>query len=197
MQHLSSLSGRLAPVVMPVLAGIVVGCGDSSPTCLTAAGTVSCDEATAPSTPAPVPQPEATPEPTTPEPSTPEPAYLLGTRIFDDTTTMSYFHVVPGLDADVSVDVQSGIEVSGSAKLFSAYDLGWFAIGSGESPTVTRYELGADGALVERESMSLLAQGVSDLWDTLYFVSPTKAYYPDRDGGQIIIWNPTTMQVTG
>jgi hypothetical protein len=125
------------------------------------------------------------------------PAYVVGSRVFDDTTTMSYFHVTSGLDANIAVDPTRALEVPGSATLYSAFDIGWFAVGSGEEPTITRYELDATGALVAGQSMSFFAQGVADLWDTLYFVSPTKAYYPDRDGGQIIIWNPTTMEVTG
>lgn len=126
-----------------------------------------------------------------------EPAYLIGTRIWDDTTTTSYFHVVPSLAEGTPIDVTRALEAPGAAKLFSAFDLGWFAMGSGESPTITRYTLDASGALAPGESISLLGYGVTDLWDTLYFVSPTKAYYPDRDGAQLIVWNPTEMRVLG
>jgi hypothetical protein len=125
------------------------------------------------------------------------PAYLVGTRVFDDTTTTSYFHLLPGLDATVSVDPALALEVPGSATLYSAFDLGWFAIGSGEEPTITRYALDDTSTLAEGQPMSLLAQGVADLWDTLYFASATKAYYPDREGGQLIVWNPSTMEITG
>lgn len=139
----------------------------------------------------PQPGPDSTPDATDTSP-----AYLVGSRVFDDTTTTSYFHVLPSLDASVSVDPAQSIEVPGSATLYSAFDLGWFAIGSGESPTITRYELTGAAALSEGQSMSLFAMGVADLWDTIYFASATKAYYPDREGGQLIVWNPSTMEVT-
>ncbi|AKF08632.1 hypothetical protein [Sandaracinus amylolyticus] len=122
--------------------------------------------------------------------------YLVATRVWDDTSITSYFHVVDSLDADTQIDPSQALEVAGSARLYS-YAGGWFAIGSGEAPTITRYRFGEDGSLVEDAAISLQPYGVSDLWDTVYFVSPTKAYYPDRDGSQLVVWNPTAMEVTG
>lgn len=125
------------------------------------------------------------------------PAFLLGTRIWDDTSTTSYFHVLRSIDSEVTVDAARALEVPGAAKLYSVPGLGWFAVGQGESPIITRYTLGPEDNLVAGESISLSSYGVRDLWDTLYVVSPTKAYYPDRAEGQLIVWNPSTMQVTG
>jgi hypothetical protein len=126
-----------------------------------------------------------------------DPAFLLGTRVWDDVTTTSYFHVVSSLDAETEVDPSQALEVPGAAKLYSVPSLGWFAIGGGEEPTITRYTLGENRRLIRGDSISLQPYGVASLWDTLYIVSPTKAYYPDRDGAQLIIWNPTAMKVTG
>lgn len=124
------------------------------------------------------------------------PVYLVGTRVWDDATTTSYFHLVPSIAAGTSIDTSQALEIAGAAKLYSVAGLGWFAIGGGEAPTITRYTL-VDGALAEGDSISLQGYGVDSLWDTLYIVSPTKAYYPDRDGSQLIVWNPTEMVITG
>jgi hypothetical protein len=127
------------------------------------------------------------------------PAYLVGTRIFDDTTTTSYFSVVDSLGAETEVDLADALEVPGAAKLFSVGEVGWFAVGGGEAPTITRYQL-VNGRLVEDEeapAISLQQYGVDSLWDTVYVVSDDKAYYPDRDGQQLIVWNPTDMAITG
>lgn len=124
------------------------------------------------------------------------PAYLVGTRVWDDSSTTSYFHVVPSIEADATIDPARALEVPGAAKLFAIGEVGWFAIGGGEAPTITRYTLEGD-ALVEGETISLQAHGVDSLWDTVYVVSETKAYYPDRDGQQLIVWNPTAMEITG
>jgi hypothetical protein len=163
----------------------------AAPVCAAALG-LACGGTDAPGALEDEPGPSVTPEAI----DTTE-AYLVGSRVFDDTTTTSYFHVLPGLDASVSVDPTRAMEVPGSATLYSAFDLGWFAMGSGEEPTITRYSVNGGEALAEGQSMSLFALGVADLWDTLYFASTTKAYYPDRDGGQLIVWNPSTMEVTG
>ena len=125
------------------------------------------------------------------------PAYLIGTRVWDDTTTTSYFHVVSSLEAGSSVDERRALEVSGAAKLYAVGELGWFAVGGGEQPTITRYTLSDDGVLEKGAEVSLADFGVRSLWDTLYVVSETKMYYPDREGGQLIVVNPTEMAVDG
>jgi hypothetical protein len=124
-------------------------------------------------------------------------AFVLGTRVWDDSATTSYFHVVPSLDADTAVDTSLAIEVAGAAKLFAIPGAGWFAIGAGDQPVITRYALDAAGGLVAGASISFQGVGVRSLWPSLYVVSPTKVYYPDRDGHQLVVWNPTTMEITG
>jgi len=124
-------------------------------------------------------------------------AFVLGTRVWDDTTTTSYFHVVASLAAGTEIDESRALELPGAAKLVSMPDVGWFGIHSGEAPIVTRYTLDASDRLVEGKSMSFANYGVEGLWDTHYVVSSTKAYYADRAGEQLIIWNPSTMKVQG
>lgn len=132
-----------------------------------------------------------------PDASEAGPLYLAGTRVWDDTQTTSYFHVISSLESGTEIDLGTAMEVPGSAKLYAVEGVGWFAIGGGEGPTITRYTLDDHGALVEGESISLQNEGVQSLWDTLYFVSPTKAYYPDRDGTQLVVWNPMAMTIDG
>jgi hypothetical protein len=127
-----------------------------------------------------------------------EPMFLLGTRIWDASqAATSYFHLVTSLDEGTSVEAGAGLEVAGAAKLYSVEGIGWFAIGGGESPTITRYQLDEAGKLTPQGTISLLDYGISNLWDTLYVVSPTKMYYPDRDGQRLIIINPSTMEIEG
>lgn len=125
------------------------------------------------------------------------PVYMAATRVWDDVSTTSYFHLVDSIAAGTAVDASRALEVPGAAKLFAVDGIGWFAIGEGESPTITRYRIGDDGRLAADASMSFLDYGVQSLWDELYVVSPTKAYYPDPDLSQLVVWNPTDMTVTG
>lgn len=125
------------------------------------------------------------------------PLYMAATRIWDDTSITSYFHLVPSLEADEKVDPKQALEVAGSAKLYADRKLGWFALGNGESPTITRYTLGKNDQLVAGDAMSLLDYGVQSLWDSLYVISKNKAYYPDSEGSQLIVWDPSEMRVIG
>jgi hypothetical protein len=125
------------------------------------------------------------------------PVYMAATRVWDDVSTTSYFHLLDSIAADTPVDVNQALEVPGAAKLYAVDGIGWFAIGDGESPTITRYALDEEGRLAADASMSFLDYGVQYLWDHLYVVSPTKAYYPDSDLNQLVVWNPTDMTVTG
>src|SRR5687768_9731856 len=86
-----------------------------------------------------------------PDASAPTAAYLVGTRVWDDTTTTSYFHVVSSLDAAATVNQARALETPGSAKLFAIGDA-WFGIGGGEAPTITRYTLDGSDRLVARET---------------------------------------------
>lgn len=144
-------------------------------------------------------------EPTTLDPETPpgetlEPAYIVSTRVFapdSDVAATSFFYVVDSLDAGTTIDIAQGIEFPGSARLFANEETGWFAIGSGEDSTITRYSVG-DGGLVAGKSMSLQPYGItSHFSDDVYFVSPTKLYYPDRDNAQLLIINPEAMEIEG
>lgn len=126
-----------------------------------------------------------------------ESAYIVATRIWDDASTRSYFHVVDDLGSKTEVRPTEALEVSGSARLFSLDELGWFGIGGAEEPTITKYQLDNKSRLVEKETISLQGYGVDSLWPTMYVVSPTKVYHPDRAGQQLIVWNPKTMEIEG
>ena len=125
-----------------------------------------------------------------------EAAFVLGTRVWDDVSTTSYFHVVSSLGATTKIDESRALELPGAAKLVSLQDIGWFGLHSGDSPIVTRYTLDGD-RLVEGKSMSFANYGVEGLWDTHYVISETKAYYADRAGEKLIVWNPSEMKVLG
>lgn len=125
------------------------------------------------------------------------PAYLAATRIWDDSSTTSYFHVLPSIAEGTTVATDRALEVSGAAKLYAVQDIGWFAIGGGDAPTITRYKLAQEGGLEKDVSISLQSYGVTSLWDSLYVVSKTKAYYPDTTQSQLIVFNPSAMTVDG
>jgi hypothetical protein len=129
------------------------------------------------------------------------PAFLVSTRVFgseDNAPATSYVQVVPSLGAGSTLDVARSLEFRGAVKIFSAPSIDWFAIGDGEAPVITRYALGEGGALVAGASVSLMQLGVPKLFsESLYVVSPTKAYVPDGQSGQLVILNPAEMRIEG
>ncbi len=127
------------------------------------------------------------------------PVYVVSSRIFtpDGDNIDSYFHLVSSLDEGTAIDEGQALQIPGSARLFSIPEIGWLAIGDGESPTIQRYALDSSGLVPVGEAISLQPSGVESLWDTMYYVSPNKIYYPDRAGEQLVIIDPEAMAVTG
>ncbi|MBZ4417942.1 MxcI [Myxococcus sp. RHST-1-4] len=128
------------------------------------------------------------------EPAT-QPQYLIHSAVQTDGTRMNYFTLVDSLDQATQLDYSKSLELPGRPRLYAAQGIGFFAIGGGEAPTITRYEL-KDGRLVAGSSISLQAQGVRAMGaQAVLFVSATKAYYKDDAQAQIIVWNPTEMAI--
>ena len=93
---------------------------------------------------------------------------------------MNYFSLVESLAEARTLDYARSLEVPGRPRLYAAKGVGFFAIGAGESPTITRYEV-RDGALVPGASLSFPNLGVRAMGaQAVLFVSDTKAYYLER-----------------
>ncbi len=133
----------------------------------------------------------------TPDASTVEekPQYLIHSAVQTGDTRMNYFTVVESLEAEGKLSYENSLELPGRPRLYAAQGVGFFAIGAGEAPTITRYEL-KDGQLVAGDSLSLQSFGVTSMGaQAVLFVSATKAYYKDDAQAQIIVWNPAEMAV--
>lgn len=125
-----------------------------------------------------------------------DPLYLVHSAIQNTEGRTNYFTVVDGLDQARKLEYSKSIEIPGRARLYAAPGIGFFAIGDGEDVSITRFELGADGALVAGAKLSLQAYGVTAMGaQAVHFVSATKAYYKDDGQAQVIVWNPTEMTI--
>ncbi len=111
---------------------------------------------------------------------------------------VSYLVQVPALGAGAMSDF-TGVEVPGAAVGVSFGDDPYVYVGSNNGPEIVRFEAKKDG-LVEDVRISLAAQGTtstSGYQSNLLLVNKEKAYLIDNSNSQIVIWNPTTMTVTG
>lgn len=128
------------------------------------------------------------------------PAYLAATRVStpDGAGSTTYMQVLSSIEAGSRLELANATEFAGPAELFNIKEIGWFGVGDGNAPVLTKYTLGADGKLVAGPKLNLAAYGVQEFFaDKTYFVSPTKVYYPDPDGKQLLVINPTAMTVDG
>jgi hypothetical protein len=125
------------------------------------------------------------------------PLYAIMYEVYDQDGSTSYLSVLGSLDEEI--DLSAAREYGRGRAFIQGYN-GWLFVGDSETPTVTRYSLAEDGALVQEDTMSFanygLREGQFDSWNAT-FISPEKAYLFDFVEGNTIIWNPTTMEITG
>jgi hypothetical protein len=125
--------------------------------------------------------------------------FLVNTTVFGaDGMSNTYFAPLESLAAGTKLDTKRALEAPGMAKLYAREGLGWFALGGGEEPTVTRYDVDSQGTFTKSDStISFQPRGTDFLGDTMVFVSDRKAYYFDAPNTQLIRWNPETMEIEG
>jgi len=125
-----------------------------------------------------------------------EPAlYLAASWVTNVETTNTYVSVFDSLEID-DLDFSNAIEIPGFGDAW-VYD-GQIFIADGESPRVGRYVLGEDNVprLEVEIDFSSYGVGGAAFWDQ-QFLSPTKAYLSNAAGLEYVVWNPTTMEITG
>ena len=119
--------------------------------------------------------------------------YLLASVVITDVGRTTYFSVVPELDGHLTND--SAIEVPGNAVyLVSGNSV---LIGLAEAPTWVKWEISETGELTQVGQLSLANYGLAaiDFGNTL--VDETTAVSVSSDTLVAIIWDPTSMTITG
>ncbi|MEM9696127.1 MAG: hypothetical protein AAGA56_26520, partial [Myxococcota bacterium] len=98
-------------------------------------------------------------------------------------------------DVDVEeVRADDAFEVVGNARVYTQPGKLW--VGSGESPTITRYGTTAAGALAPAEELTVSLAGLGFAQSPFghVFISDTQAYL---FGPTVARWNPETMELEG
>jgi hypothetical protein len=126
------------------------------------------------------------------------PLYAIMYQVYDDAGSTSYLSLLDSLDID-EIDLSQAREF-GSGRAFIQTFEGKLFVGEAESPTVTKYSIAEDGALVAEGTISFANYGLDtgqfDSWNVT-FISSTKAYLLNFKDGTTIIWNPSTMEIVG
>jgi hypothetical protein len=128
------------------------------------------------------------------------PVFVVPTEVYgaDFATSSSYVPLVPSLDTD-EISLEHARELDGRASI-AAVGKYLFIAGSSR-PVVERFELREDGSLKEAGSLNFSNYGVPEFfaiddWGAV-FVDAEKAYIFNGNDGSHVIWNPTTLEVTG
>ena len=126
-----------------------------------------------------------------------DPLYIMLARVILPEGRMHYFTPLRALRGDNLVDTSKALEERGNARLYAEPGGGFFMLGSGETPTITRVEVDSDGRFTKGPSVSFAGLGVKDLgFRAVTFVDANRALYRDDSQLQVIEWNPTTMTIT-
>jgi hypothetical protein len=122
--------------------------------------------------------------------------FLVHTAVQNPTGRVNYFSLVDSLGTPRKLDYSQALELPGRARLYAHRGTGFFALGGGEAPTITRYTIGAGGGFAAGPVLSLAQHGVKAMGaQAVLFVSPTKAYFKDPEQNQVIVWDPQSMTV--
>lgn len=131
-----------------------------------------------------------------PEPPAEEAVYAVYWRLNTPDGRTNYVSLVSDL-MNGEVDPSNALEVAGQSRFFSQPGSEYFVAGNGETLTFTRYNITSENTIEEGGQFSLANEGVTSLLNRNVFLSDTKAYYIDNTQGQVIIWNPEEMSITG
>ncbi|MGC4089257.1 MAG: hypothetical protein QM756_15500 [Polyangiaceae bacterium] len=123
--------------------------------------------------------------------------FVVSTQVYGDVTT-SYLPVVSSLDVE-EISLVGAKELDGRGTIAQVGK--WLFVATSSKPVVTRYTIGDDGSLVEDGRLNFSNYGVPEYfainaWGAV-FVNEEKAYIFNGNDGSHVIWNPTTMKITG
>jgi hypothetical protein len=126
--------------------------------------------------------------------------YAVPSEVYgaDFATSTSYVPLVPSLDV-ARIELDDAREVDGRASIGAVGESLYIA--SSSAPVVERFAVQADGALKAAGSLNFSNYGVPeffaiDAWGAVW-VNAQKAYIFNGTDGSHVVWNPTTMEITG
>jgi len=126
------------------------------------------------------------------------PRYAIMYEVYHDEGSTSYLGLLDTLDVD-EID-QSRVREAGAGRAFIQSYNGWLFVGESERARVTRYSISESGELHDDGSIDFsdygFTEGQFDSWNAT-FISPEKAYQMEFREGTTIVWNPSTMKITG
>lgn len=124
--------------------------------------------------------------------------YAVSTAMLVGEDYVGYLATVPSIAAGSSFDLDHALEIEPSW-IFGKPGAPYVYAASLFSPTIVRYDLGADGNLVEGDKVSFANYGLQSAYlaQAAPIYSDDKSYFIDDLQDQIVIWNPRLMTAIG
>ncbi len=125
-------------------------------------------------------------------------SYAVSTAELVGGEYVGYLTTVHSVDAGTTVSLDQALEIEPSW-IFSKPGASYVYAASLLSPTIIRYDLQADGSLVEGDTVSFANYGLQTaaLAASAPIYSDDKSYFIDDAQDQVVIWNPRLMQTIG
>jgi hypothetical protein len=124
------------------------------------------------------------------------PLYLVAASILTGDQTETYLVTSPSFDETTVIEPTDGPKLLGG--IVPTVRNGSVYAPDSNGPVLVRFDVGADNRLFRAAELSFAGVGMSALmgWH-VYAVSDTKGYVFDPSGPRVIVWDPSTMTLTG
>lgn len=125
------------------------------------------------------------------------PLYALSTQIFGTSFSdvTSYVALVNTLDSGEAV-LDNALEIGGGAIAYAPEQGGEFYVVSGETLTVTKYGVDANGGFEQQGQIGLSGAGVSLVFgESMVFDGPDRGYLFELNSGQILELDLDAMEI--
>lgn len=124
------------------------------------------------------------------------PLYLIAASFITGDQTETYLVTSPTFDETTTIDPTRGPKLLGGIVPITRN--GSVFAPDSNGPVLVRYDVDANEQLVKSAELSFAGVGMTTLsgWH-VYAVSDTKGYVYDPAGTRIIVWDPSTMTLTG
>jgi hypothetical protein len=125
-----------------------------------------------------------------------DPLYLIATSFITGDQLETYLITSKTFDESTVVDPTNGPKLLGGIDI--TVGAGYAFAPDSNGPVLIRYAVDDDDQLAEDRELSFAGVGMTSILGShVFVVSETKGYVFDPAGPRIVVWNPSTMTLTG
>jgi len=125
--------------------------------------------------------------------------YAMTTHAFGPDTTTSYLVALSSLDEGDVMNLDTAIELPDYANVAGIVGEPFVWLGYDSSPIIERWDLDAEGRFQPGPRLSFANLGAATVSPDAQgtFISLELAAVPNQQTGELVFWNPTTMEIVG